>query len=348
MASSSTKFPLSWSKKFIKLVNSQLQPQNAQNSSNFLNFKLAGKTVGKIQPSTAKFMQEKFSNFFQENFEKSNFEKSNDLTLKPEFDQNFTQRSEILNKIANHKEIKQKFIKFPFRFEQYPIHELPKNQKELSEMTLKNFTEKEILASTERSSAPIFGMVSYGTHMTIFRDSLSHSSHSLDKDLIEILVPRRSATKSKYPNYYDNSVAGGVLCHETAPKWDLQNLDLGLDPLTSNMQKESQEEAGLSPKYFNSIKYIGNTTYLKINNFYCPRIQFNYQLKVGNEFIPEAVDGEVGSFEWCDVERVKELLVGGNFKPNSMVVLVHFLVYNGILNEKNCEGYQEICGVLRR
>jgi hypothetical protein len=61
----------------------------------------------------------------------------------------------------------------------------------------------ELLFSVERSASTLFGVVTYGIHMTGFvRDE--GSSHG-----IKIWVPRRAKSKQTYGGMLDNTVAGG-------------------------------------------------------------------------------------------------------------------------------------------
>jgi hypothetical protein len=61
----------------------------------------------------------------------------------------------------------------------------------------------EVLFSIERSASTLFGIVTYGVHMTGFvRDE--GSSHG-----IKIWVPRRAKNKQTYGGMLDNTVAGG-------------------------------------------------------------------------------------------------------------------------------------------
>lgn len=64
-------------------------------------------------------------------------------------------------------------------------------------------SKNKLLFSMERSASALFGIVTYGVHMTGFvRDEAS--SHGL-----KIWVPRRSKTKQTYGGMLDNTVAGG-------------------------------------------------------------------------------------------------------------------------------------------
>ena len=58
----------------------------------------------------------------------------------------------------------------------------------------------------ERAASGLFGIVTYGVHMTIFEEVPGDGPEAQYK----IWVPRRAATKQTWPGYLDNSVAGGI------------------------------------------------------------------------------------------------------------------------------------------
>jgi len=169
------------------------------------------------------------------------------------------------------------------------------------------------VAKIERACINFFGVNGCGSHLTIFRNQPD----------LEILIAKRSALKSNYPSMYDNAVAGG--------------LPYGLSPREC-IEKEAGEEAGIfDKKLLESILYIGSTWYTKADPYYGFRKQFCYQLDVTDysEFEPNAIDGEVDSFEWCNLDRVCELLCGQNFKASSAFVTFHFLLRNKFLNSSD-------------
>lgn len=350
---------LTWSKNFLKIVYSTIH--KFDKSKNFKNFKISGQLVGKLDEATIDHFKRNFPNYFS--FSSSEVS----LLVSPDHgDQNdpkgqkiFSKTSQILNEIANHDESK-KIIKHKFRFEQYAIFQL-KSQKVLSQLSPKDFLNWEILGCVERSACPLFGVTTIGTHMTIYREAKNQSKKSSKKSSeieIEILVAKRSETKSKYPGYYDNSVAGGLALPEfneigsfveTGEQmfWPMVENDKSC-PLLLNMQKEAEEEAGIiDGNILKNIKYIGNTTYLYATNYYGPRIQFNYKLKVDHNFKPVPTDGEVANFMWCNVDEIYKLMSGDKFKSNSMVCLLDFLIKEEILNRENCLDFDDILATLR-
>ena len=67
--------------------------------------------------------------------------------------------------------------------------------------------ENELLFNVERSASTLFGVVTYGIHMTGFvRDEEASFG-------IKIWVPRRAKNKQTYGDMLDNTVAGGSKYH---------------------------------------------------------------------------------------------------------------------------------------
>lgn len=57
----------------------------------------------------------------------------------------------------------------------------------------------------ERAACSVFGVVTYGVHMTVYHDDIVDGKRSC-----RIWVPKRAKTKQTWPGCYDNTVAGGI------------------------------------------------------------------------------------------------------------------------------------------
>lgn len=57
----------------------------------------------------------------------------------------------------------------------------------------------------ERAACSVFGVVTYGVHMTVYHDDTQDGA-----SLCKVWVPRRAKTKQTWPGYFDNTVAGGI------------------------------------------------------------------------------------------------------------------------------------------
>jgi len=186
--------------------------------------------------------------------------------------------------------------------------------------------ESNIAFDIERSAAALFGVVTYGVHMTMFFDD--------QRDNLRVWVPTRSHTKQTWPGYLDNSVAGGI--------------PSGLSPLET-IVKECEEEASLDESEVRKrIKAVGCVSYLTKtkHDFLQPEIQFVYDLKLetgGQDRLqPRPSDGEVDSFELCELHDCLQKMRAGRFKPNCALVLVDFLIRNGYLTPEDEPHYFEI------
>jgi isopentenyldiphosphate isomerase len=198
---------------------------------------------------------------------------------------------------------------------------------------------RELLFTLERASSQLFGVVTYGVHMTAFRWNTDNDPEGL----MEIWVPRRAASKQTFPSKLDNSVAGGVSAGES--------------PWTSLM-RESLEEASLEESMAKNAKEVGVVTYFYISGdgsggeggLLQPECQYVYDLDLTG--MPDDAlrpnDSEVETFYLWDVARVKEALSRGEFKPNCALVLLDFLIRHGQLTVDEEPDYIEIVSRLHR
>jgi isopentenyldiphosphate isomerase len=198
---------------------------------------------------------------------------------------------------------------------------------------------RELLLKLERAASQLFGVVTYGVHMTAFRWNTDNDPEGL----MEIWVPRRSATKQTFPGMLDNSVAGGVSAGES--------------PWTSLM-RESMEEASLEESVAKNAKEVGVVTYFYVSGegsggesgLLQPECQYVYDLDLTG--MPDDAlrpnDSEVETFHLWDVARVKRALAEGEFKPNCACVTLDFLIRHGQLSIEEEPDYIEIISRLHR
>ncbi|KAG2020408.1 nudix hydrolase 20, variant 3 [Coprinopsis cinerea AmutBmut pab1-1] len=157
----------------------------------------------------------------------------------------------------------------------------------------------------ERSACALFGVITYGVHMTIYE-------HNVDDDgqtNLKIWVPTRALTKPTWPGFLDNTVAGGI--------------PSGMSPFES-LVKECMEEASLPDHVVRKhIKAVGAISYTirTTKGWLQPEVEYVYDLVIPPNsdpalFQPKPLDGEVESFELMSQERVIKELRAGQFKPN--------------------------------
>ncbi|PSN61834.1 thiamine pyrophosphokinase [Corynespora cassiicola Philippines] len=193
---------------------------------------------------------------------------------------------------------------------------------------------KELLFNVERSASPLFGVVTYGVHLTAFVRTTEGE--------VKIWTPRRARTKQTYGGMLDNAVAGGIAAGE--------------GPFES-LVRECAEEASLAEDLVRSkVKAAGTITYYHIRSekaggetgLMQPEVQYIYDLELPEDVIPKPGDDEVEEFYLWGVAQVKEAMARGEFKPNCALVVLDFFVRHGILTSENEKDFIEIVSRLHR
>jgi 8-oxo-dGTP pyrophosphatase MutT (NUDIX family) len=185
----------------------------------------------------------------------------------------------------------------------------------------------------ERFAADLYGITARGAHLTVY---------TMTEDGMRIWVPRRSPDMFTYPNKLDSTVAGGVAAGETPME---------------NLLREAQEEASLpSDMVRKGVKGAGVLTYMSYEPegvdgreaAIVPDVVFCYDLEVDADVKPVPEDGEVKEFYLMSVEEVQGALGRGEFKTNSAVVMLDFLVRHSYITAENEEDYVEILQRMHR
>ena len=187
--------------------------------------------------------------------------------------------------------------------------------------------------SMERAASPLFGINTYGVHMTVYVKT---------QDGMKIWVPRRSANKQTYGGMLDNTVAGG--------------LATGEKPFEA-LVREAAEEASLPAQLVrDNAKQCGTVSYFYIRDERAggetglcqPECEHVYDMEVGIDVVPKPGDDEVEIFYLMTISHVKAALQRGEFKPNCAVILLDFFIRHGILTAENEPDYAEIVSRLHR
>lgn len=192
--------------------------------------------------------------------------------------------------------------------------------------------QKELLLNMERAATALFGVVTYGVHMTGYVET---------EEGIKIWTPRRALNKDTYPGMMDNTVAGG--------------LSTGEKPFEC-LVRECEEEASLPASLVHTAKACGTLTYFHIRDARAggeidlcePECEYIYDLKMPLEVIPKPGDNEAIDFQLLSIEEVQSAMAAGRFKPNCAQVLLDFFVRHGILNAENEPCYNQIIWKLHR
>lgn len=191
----------------------------------------------------------------------------------------------------------------------------------------------EYLLEMERCATPLFGIVSYGAHMTGYVE---------DETGMKFWIPRRAKNKQTYPSMLDNTVAGGMCTGEK--------------PFEC-IVREAMEEASLPESVVRaSIVPVGCVTYTHVRDpraggetgLLQPEVEYVYDLKLDPSVIPKPCDNEVEEFNLLSVSEVKEALARGEFKPNCSIIMIDFFIRHGILTAENEPDYLDIVARLHR
>jgi len=193
------------------------------------------------------------------------------------------------------------------------------------------FYEEPILL-IERAAASFLGMLHYGVHI-----------NGIVSTEGRMWMARRSETKSKYPGYLDQMVAGGQ--------------PAGLS-LMENVVKECMEEAGIpNDMTEKGIKAVGAISYEEfvpsdhqlIDGVIERVVLFNYDLDLPADFNPVPVDGEVQYFFKWSVEDIVNSMAKDYhdpIKPNCYICIIDYLLRNGVISP-DTPGYLNVVRELR-
>ena len=185
----------------------------------------------------------------------------------------------------------------------------------------------------ERFSRSLFGIVARGAHLTAYAQTGQG---------LEIWVPRRASTLFSYPDCLDTTVAGGVTAGE--------------DPLTC-VVREGIEEASLSDKLVrDNARSCGVLSYIGMNKtagggdytLITPDLIYVFDLEVEQNLMLKPGDEEVKEFYRWGVEKIKQSLAQGEFKTNSALVMIDFLIRHGLITPENERHYAEISSRMHR
>lgn len=182
------------------------------------------------------------------------------------------------------------------------------------------------LMCMERSATSLFGVKRYGVHVNAF---------TLGPDgEMKMWLSRRSKTKQTYPGLLDNLAAGGLAAgvgvKETAVK-------------------ECEEEASVPPSLADRAVSASTVsyTYEEADGVF-PECQFVFDLELPLDFVPKIGDGEVQDFYHLPMSEVQELVASDDFKPNSAMVVLDFLIRHSFIQPDTEPFYQEFVSGLHR
>ncbi|XP_074051441.1 uncharacterized protein LOC141494286 isoform X2 [Macrotis lagotis] len=176
------------------------------------------------------------------------------------------------------------------------------------------------LLNVERAAAPLLGVLQFGAHLNAFVCRQDDETGSWQ---IFMWLARRSPHKATYPGLLDNLAAGGI------------SAGLGVK---ETMVKESWEEARVPPKLAAQAQPVGclSFTYEEMDGEEFGAVVreclFIFDLEVPEDFTPQVGDGEAQEFYLWPLNKVREAVNSGSFKPNCALVVVDFLFRHGLLH----------------
>lgn len=166
----------------------------------------------------------------------------------------------------------------------------------------------------ERGCVAFFGVKAWGVHVNGYVER---------PDGLYMWVAKRSAKKIAWPGRLDQIVGGGQ--------------PAGLTPL-ENVIKEAEEEAGISEELASKAEYKTTLSYAVEWEGLHNDEMFVFDLLLPEEFIPEPVDGEVESFHLVAIEEIADIVENtSEYKDNSALVIIDFLIRHGYLTAKHPE-----------
>eukprot|EP00751_Fragilariopsis_kerguelensis_P006421 CAMPEP_0170795890 /NCGR_PEP_ID=MMETSP0733-20121128/24452_1 /TAXON_ID=186038 /ORGANISM="Fragilariopsis kerguelensis, Strain L26-C5" /LENGTH=379 /DNA_ID=CAMNT_0011145983 /DNA_START=11 /DNA_END=1151 /DNA_ORIENTATION=- len=211
----------------------------------------------------------------------------------------------------------------------YPVTDIENKMRVLSEV---DRGEGEIIASVNRMAAPFLGVTSVGIHLLCYICDSNNNNKSL-------WLAQRASNKSKYPLYWDPTVAGG------------QPVDINL---FQNVIKEAGEEAGINPESViqNAISTGCLSQMTCKPNGTCMKqsLYYTWDMQVDREtFVPKSVDGEVANFELSTAEELEnEVRYGNRLRPAMILVVTDFLMRHGIITPDNEPDFAKIQTAIHR
>lgn len=193
---------------------------------------------------------------------------------------------------------------------------------------------RELLFTVDRCASPLFGIVTYGVHLTAYVKTKEGE--------LKIWTPRRAYKKQTYGGLLDNAVAGGIASGES-PR--------------DCLIRECGEEASLPEDLVRAkAKACGTVTYFHIRTekaggetgLLQPECQYVYDLELPEDVILKPGDDEVEKFYLWSVQEVKEAMGKGEYKANCALVVLDFFIRHGILTTEKDKDYIEIVSRLHR
>ncbi|KAJ7611441.1 nudix hydrolase 20 [Mycena polygramma] len=176
----------------------------------------------------------------------------------------------------------------------------------------------------ERAACALFGIITYGVHMNTYQEGVDASGERT----LRLWIPTRARTKSMWPGYLDNTVAGGI--------------PAGMGAFES-LVKECMEEASLTEDLVRKhVRAVGCISYFfrTAKGWLQPEVEYNFDMVIPigadpTPFEPKPLDGEVERFDFVGKAQVEQDMRAGRFKPNCALVLIDLFIRLGYITPDN-------------
>ena len=185
-----------------------------------------------------------------------------------------------------------------------------------------------------RGGVALFGIHTVGVHMMGFCRTPNGE--------MKLWIPRRAASKQTYPGMLDNTVGGAITAGEDQVEC---------------MVREAGEEASLPEHCVRTMaKPVGAISYIYIRDARAggetgllqPATHYLYDIELPANMVPKPADKEVQVFYLCSVTETMVALKEGQFKPNSAVAWIDFLIRHGYITAKNEPDYLKLISRIHR
>ncbi|KAK0673503.1 NUDIX hydrolase domain-like protein [Cercophora samala] len=193
----------------------------------------------------------------------------------------------------------------------------------------------QVLFSVERAAASVLGIVQYGIHLSIY-------TYEKGNKFPSIWISKRSQRTANYSGMLDNTVAGGYRTGEDPLQTVIREADEEAS-IPADLVRSLARPCGTISYFHHLDKHVRGEKYLVQ-----PEVEYLYEMQAPEGLVPRPNDGEVEWFQLWDVDKIKDGLGRGLFKPSYVLVLLDFFIRHGVLDTTNEPDYIEICCRLRR
>ncbi|KXH27450.1 thiamine pyrophosphokinase [Colletotrichum nymphaeae SA-01] len=183
--------------------------------------------------------------------------------------------------------------------------------------------------------SPVFGIVTTGVHLNIYKRDINDIN---DPKKFCIFVARRSKQKATFPGMYDQCAAGG---YQYAGGGFGKDKDKSAEEC---LKREVEEEltSSLPPTWLKDVKKASPIQFAVLrderwgeNFFGAPElgVKIPFDLEVEEDPIFKPNPKEVKLVEKKSVDEIVKDLLNGEFKPNSALVMIDFLIRHHCLGD---------------